>query len=306
MRELDHLIVDKRVTALRIIDAIFTSDLERAKDIARHLSSLKEGRGVRLPWIYWEFDYNSVDEEFLEIVASLKYREKILNSGELTPRDSPQLYSEMLKDYTVVNSIGIESFCDRALRAVGRRRMNREKFDAFMRAVNKHNVVLKMDVILGLPFDTLETFFDGLGSLLPYLKGTDHILNIHRLQILPGSELEELSEGYGMEYSQSAPHIVYSTSSITRDDMDLGSKLSALLSRMVNSPMRGLFFDSWERSGEGIFAMLKKLFEEMQRSGGLAATQLARDEALYDNYWNDAVYREIPSKYVGELLQNRI
>ncbi len=304
IRELDHLIVDKRVTAVRIIDPIFTSDLPRAKEIVRHLVDLKGRAGIRLPWVYWEFDQYSVDEEFIRLTASLKYRDRIANTDEIPALDRPQLYSDMLKDYIVINSIGIESFFEPALQAVGRRRVDLGKFDAFMKMVNAHNVVLKLDLILGLPFETVETYFKGLETLLPYFKKTDHVLNIHRLQILPGSELESLTGEYGIEYSRRAPHIVSRTNTISVPEMEFASKLSAVLSRIVNSPVRSLFFESWARSGEGLEAFTKKLYSQLQSLDNISATPLVKDAAVDDLYWNDRIYRDIPSQVIAGLLKN--
>ena len=303
IKELNYLIVDKQVTALRITDAIFTSDLERAKEIVKNLVAMKEKEGVHLPWIYWEFDYNSVDEEFIKIVSSLKYREKITNTSELEPLDRPQLYSDMLKDYTVINSIGIESFYDKALTAVGRRRVNLEKFDNFMKLAQEYNIVVKMDVILALPFETLEEYFKGLEIVVPYLKGTDHVLNMHRLQILPGSELEELTDEYNIKFSRSAPHIVYSTNALSREDINQGAKLTAVLSRIINSPLRGIFFETWEKSGENLRTMIEKIYGKIYESKDLATTQLVKEETLYDSYWNDEIYREIPTKFIENTLR---
>ena len=303
LQELDYLILEKKVTALRITDAIFTSDLKRAKEIVRHLVELKDVEGVNLPWIYWEFDYNYVDEEFIELTSSLKYKDRILNTDELAPLDRPQLYSDMLEDYTVVNSIGIESFYDKALEAVGRRRLHFKNFDAFMKLTREYNIAVKMDLILGLPFETLGTFFEGLEILLPYFKSTDHVLNIHHLQILPGSELEGLTGEYKIKYSRNAPHTVFSTNTLTEEDINYGLKLSAVLSRIINSPMRNLFFESWERSGEKLFGLVKKMYNEICSSGKFSETPLVKDKMLYDSYWNDLIYRDLPSDFINDLLR---
>ena len=302
IKELDHLIIDKQVTALRITDAIFTSDLTRAKDIVRHLGAIKAKEGVRLPWIYWEFDYNSVDEEFIKLVSSLRYREDILNTDTLEPLDRPQLYSDMLKDYTVINSIGVESFYDKALTAVGRRRINLERFDAFMKLTRKYNIVVKMDMIFALPFETLQEYFKGLEVIIPYLKNTDHILNLHRLQILPGSELEELTQDYKIDYSRSAPHIVRATNVLSGADVNLGVKLTALLSRIINSPLRGLFFETWQGRGENLRSLIDKIYGKICESKELAKTRLVQDETLYDSYWNDEIYRQIPTGFIKDIL----
>jgi len=300
--ELDYLIVEKQVMAIRIFDAIFTSDLPRAKRIARHLLGLKNS-GIRLPWIYWEFTYRDVDEEFISLVASLKCKESILNTAEVAPLDRPQHYSDLLKDYTVVNSVGIESFNEESLKAVRRPRIDIRKFNNFMAMAKKHNVALKLDIILGLPFETFYSYFQSLEEFIPYFENTDHILNIHLLSILPGSELAELCKTFGIEDSQEAPHTVLSTSSFSERDIMFSTKLSAVLSRILNSPLRGSFFQTVEQEGWSFLQLLVITLDGIRANPEFRETRLVRDDYVDDDYWNGEIYREIPSQWLIEFLR---
>lgn len=301
--ELDYLIVKKRISALRIFDAIFTSDLERAKKIVQHLLELKNMKGVRLPWIYWEFTYQKIDEEFIKLIASLKYCEKILNSDEIPILDRPQHYSDMVKNYTVINSVGVESFCGQALKAIGRAKIDRRKFDEFMNITRKYNIELKLDLILGLPFETFDSYFEGLEFFLPYFWNNDHILNIHRLQILPGSDLESLCENYRIKYSRKAPHLVFSTQSFPEEELTYASKLSAVLFRVVNSPLKRRFFEAKERIGGTFLQLLERIFNGITASQKLKEIQLIQNDCVDDIYWNDDIYREIPSQWLIDFLE---
>ncbi|MBW2340008.1 MAG: cobalamin-dependent protein [Deltaproteobacteria bacterium] len=302
IEELDHLILEKQVFSLRIFDAVFTSNLERAKYIVKYLRDLKGREGLRLPRIYWEFVYNGVDEEFIKLTSSLKYRERICNSNGIAPLDRPQLYSDLLKDYTVVNCVGVQSFCREALRAVARAPVSLKKFERFMKVVQRYNIVLKLDIILGLPFETFESYIKGLESILPYLRNTDHILNVHRLQILPGSDLETSSSSYGIVYSEDAPHYVFSTSSMSHSELMMASKLTAVLFRIINSPLRGHFFAAKESNGTTLLSMLEKVLGGLTESADLRRARLVQEDFIDDDYWNDDIYREIPSQWLTEYL----
>ena len=302
--ELDHLIVEKRVRATRIFDAIFTSDIHRAKEIVKHLLELKNSDGIRLPWLYWEFTPYNIDEEFIKLIGSLKYREKINNSNSISPLERPQLYSDMLKDYTAVNCIGIQSLCKEALRAVSRASVSPEKLDTFMDMIKKYNIVLKVDLIMDLPFETFDSYFEGLEFLLPYFKDTDHILNIHRLQILPGSELEALCEEYRITYLQEAPHLVFSTRDFSAQKIKYASKLTAVLFRVLNSPLRKYLFQAKERTEESFFRIIESIFSGIVDSEQFKETKLIRNDYVDDVYWNNEVYREIHSEWLLNLLKN--
>jgi len=304
--ELNHLIVEKKITALRFFDAIFTSDLDRSKAIVKFLIDLKENENIQLPWIYWEYNFNLIDDEFLKLITNLKNKDKILNSYELQPLDRAQHYSDMVKDYIILNCIGIQSFSNKALKAVGRPGIILNKFDSFMKNLNKLNLVLKADLILGLPFETFSSYFEGIEIFLKYLKNTDHILNIHRLQILPGSELEEFSEDYGIEYSKDSPHQVFSTNTLTNREMILASKLTAVLFRIINSPLRKYLFEMKELSGDSYYHIIKAIFKEIESSDELNSIKLIKNDYIDDYYWNDEIFNEIPSKWLLNYFEKYI
>jgi len=302
--ELKHLIVDKQVWALRIIDAVFTSNLSRSKQIINYLITLKTIQRVQLPWIYWELNYHNLDEEFIRLTAALKYRENINNTSKIAPKNRPQFYSDMLRDYTVINCMGLQSFNKETLKAIGRPTFNLEKFDNFMNLVNKHNIALKIDLILGLPFETINTYFEGLEFFLPYFRNTDYVLNIHRLQILPGSELEEFIDEYGINYSKDAPHLVFSTSSITMLELNFASKLTAILFRIINSPLRKQFFETKERTNDTFLGIIERILKNMSHSNCFKDTQIIKNEFVDDVYWNDNIFKEISSEWIIDFLKN--
>ena len=303
IQELDFLICEKKITALRIFDAIFTSDLSRAKKIVTHLHTLKT-RGYHIPWIYWEYTYDSVDNGFLNLVSLLKNREKISNSSNLLPKDRAQLYSDMLQDYIAINCIGLQSLNPEALRNVGRPKTDWSRFCSFMHEINKNNLVIKLDIILGLPGETYLSFMTGLEKIIPFFKGTDHILNIHRLQVLPGSDLERQKSKLNLSYSKGSPHFILSTCSMTQEEMILACKLSGLLFRIINSPLRNRFYISWKKSDLSLERYLKTFYMQIETDSTLELTELIKNLWVDDEYWNGKVFSELPSQYLIEYMDN--
>jgi len=304
-KELDYLIIDKKIKALRIFDAIFTSDLERAKKIVQHLISIHK-QGITLPWIYWEITYDSVDEEFVKLAGQLKTRELIRNNEDLMALDRPQHYSDMLNGYTAINCIGIQSFNKGTLRATGLPRFNPERFKTFIETVNKHNIVLKIDIILGLPVETMDTYFSGLDYLLHFFEGTDHVLNIRRLQILQGSTMEKEAGKYSIEYSHETPHFTLSTENITRDEMAESARLSALLFRIINSPLRSQFYTLKGQSTISLKFLMMNIRSMLVKIPQIKNTTLFTADLIDDNYWNNRIYRDIPSAILSDLLNEMI
>ncbi len=302
--ELYHLIVNKKVTALRIFDAIFTSDLKRAKSFIKYLANLKNEKNIQIPWIYWEFISQSIDEEFIELTASLKYRSDILNTNTITPLDKAQHYTEMLRDYTVINCIGLQSFNRASLKAVQRPGIGRETLAGFMEKIHSYNIVLKIDLILGLPAETFETYFEGLEFFLPYLEKTDHILNIHRLQILPGSPLENLCDTFDIKYDQKSPQMVFSTGTLSEGKFRYALKLTAVLFRIINSPLRKYFYSAKENMNVTFFNLLENIYSEIKVCEKFKNTKLVKNDYVDDEYWNDDIYRDISSAWIINYLES--
>jgi radical SAM superfamily enzyme YgiQ (UPF0313 family) len=298
--ELTYLIVNKQVSAIRFFDADFLSDMSRAKRIVSFLGDFKK-RGITLPWIYWEFNAHDVDEEFLSHCARLKAREGICNSASIEAKDRAQHYSELLADYTVINCIGIQSFNELALKTVRRHAASRSGVQKILALAKHLNVVFKFDFILGLPKETEDSYWEGMSFFVPLLQDTDHVLNIHVLEILPGSDLEKKCSELKIVYNSDAPHQVYSTMELSRMALRDTSRLTALLFRTVNSPLRGLFFKSFHNSGKTLKDFLWTMYQSLDAFGNLPV--ILRDDVLVDDeYWNAAIFGEIPSQCIIDLF----
>jgi radical SAM superfamily enzyme YgiQ (UPF0313 family) len=299
--EIDFLVIDKKVSALRFLDSIFTSDLNRAKLIVQHLQNLKS-EGVKLPVIYWEYNYNTADAEFLQMVSALKNSriESVFDSME--PIDKPQIYDELAENYTVINCIGMQTLNYEALKAIGRAGIDTAELNNFMELSKKNNILLKVDMILGLPFETLESYLMGLESLLGYFEFTDHILNIHILQLLPGTDLYKNSSKYGIEYSENAPHYVSATNTMDTVNLSYASKLSAVLFRVVNSPLRKLFYKVRNRLLCSNISLVQKIYDEILSFESFNGIKLVKDTIIDDEYWNHKIFADIPSNWIKDAL----
>ncbi len=302
LAELEHLIINAQVQAIRIFDAIFPSDLGRAKEIIRFLIRLRDERHLRLPWLYWEFNHHQVDDEFLQLVSQLKTRPNILNTADTAPLDRPQHYSELLRDYTAINSVGLQSLNPAATRTVSRAPIRPAALLDFLQRARQHNIVLKLDLILGMPRETFDSYFAGLELLLPLLANTDHVLNIHRLQILPGSDLEAICEPNGIVYTSAAPHLVTQTADLSETELKIAGRLTAILFRIVNSPLRAQFFTAWHAADLSLPGLLDELSDRIAEETAGQTLQLFSETGVDDDYWNGPAYEELGSGLIQNIL----
>ncbi|MFH1996827.1 MAG: hypothetical protein ABIJ27_07550, partial [Candidatus Omnitrophota bacterium] len=177
---------------------------------------------------------------------------------------------------------------------------------AFLRSVNVNNIVLKVDMILGLPLETFISYFEGLEFFIPLLKGTDHILNIHRLQILPETDLEKRCGSFGIRYSREGSHTVFATGSFPQEEMSHASKLTAVLFRIVNSPLRSSFFREKEARNMSVLKFSEDILESICREEAFKGTKLVSEASVDDVYWNDDIFRDIPTEWILKTINTRV
>jgi hypothetical protein len=149
----------------------------------------------------------------------------------------------------------------------------------------------------------MDSFFEGLQYMLPFFEDTDHVVNIHRLQILPGSDIELRCAEYGIIYNVQAPRTVIQSHTFAQQDMDLASRLVALFLRIFNSPLRGSFFETYSTCGLNLRDFLESLLLEACASRDLQGAKLIKMKSITDeDYWNDTIFREIPSSWLTKRV----
>jgi radical SAM superfamily enzyme YgiQ (UPF0313 family) len=119
-------------------------------------------------------------------------------------------------------AFGLQSINDRALATI-ERNWDPVKFGRNVRLLRQRTDKIKIyiDLIYGLPEDTLETYEAGIRyamSLLPQK------IQPHPLLLLPGSPLHTNPEAYGIVYEERAPHYVRQCKTWSPEDMDRASR----------------------------------------------------------------------------------
>ena len=158
--------------------------------------------------------------------------------------------------------IGIQSLYKPTLKAIGRE-MNWEFVRSnILRLEVMGNISLHLDLIAGLPHEGYEQFgkdFDEVFALQP-----GH-LQLGFLKVLPGTEMEEKSEEYGIKYQESAPYQVLATNDISFAELSRISVIEELVETYYNSGRYANFFERvmpLVKSGWEFFAGLGDYYEE--------------------------------------------
>ncbi|AHC15647.1 B12-binding domain-containing radical SAM protein [Salinispira pacifica] len=126
--------------------------------------------------------------------------------------------------------IGLQSADSDVLRYVNRS----IRPDMFMEKIghlNEYGVIFGLDLIYGLPADTLQGFQRSLDFALSCLP--NH-LDIFRLSVFPGTELHEKADSLGLIRQPSPPYAVLGTDDFSEQELSRAEELAAAANRFYN------------------------------------------------------------------------
>lgn len=177
-KELD-LLLRHRPKIIRFVDRTFNADPDRTLAI-------------------WEFlvGHPRQDTTFHFEIAPDLFSEEMFLFLERIPRGVFQF------------EIGIQSTHEPTLRAVNRKMNLEASFQNIRRLVALDTIHLHLDLILGLPYDTKESFcssFREVFSLQP------HYIQMGLLKVLPGTKIEKSGEAFGLIACEKPPYQILAT-----------------------------------------------------------------------------------------------
>ena len=112
--------------------------------------------------------------------------------------------------------IGLQSVNEKVLRNIRRPPLDKEKFREKIRMLDSAGIKTCLHVILGLPDETLSSFQE----TAKYAFSTEPTdVSFFKLLLMPGTELQRLSEKFGIKYNPEPPYEVISTSTMSSEDI---------------------------------------------------------------------------------------
>jgi len=118
--------------------------------------------------------------------------------------------------------IGLQSVRPEVLKNIGRE-MDRKKFASKIGLLNRTGAVFGLDLIYGLPGDSLSGFRESLDFALSLMP--NH-LDIFPLAVLPGTTLHGQSREFALEFDSQPPYLVKSQPGFSSGDMDAAVRLA--------------------------------------------------------------------------------
>lgn len=217
---------------IKFVDRTFNQPPERAGEILRYL--LTQAR----PGITFHFELKGdlLTDELIGLLQA-----------------APDGYFQV--------EIGIQSLNEQTLAAVGRRHDWQRLRQAVVRLLKKDNLHVHLDLIAGLPHETLSSFQSGFDAV--WQLGC-HRLQLGFLKVLPGTPLADTAQGYiSLPFP---PYEVLASPDLPFSDMEKIRQVEAVLEREYNSGRHPLALH-WAAAHfpDGAFALFYRLSQRKKQ-----------------------------------------
>jgi len=203
---------------------------------------------------------------------------------EVVPDHLPERLKELIARFppgALQFEVGIQSFNEDVQKRISRKQDN-AKSDANLRwLVQESGVHLHVDLIFGLPGETLESFAAGFDRL--YALGP-HEIQLGVLKRLRGTPIGRHSQEHGMIFDEDPPYAVQQTGVIDRQAMQDFARLARYWDLLANS---GRFSQTLDLLLQGPSAFLafqsfsEWLWKRHSKTAGLNPEMLVDDLFVY-------------------------
>ena len=284
MEEVRYL-ASRGVRSIRITDANFPSNRPRAKEIMRGLVAEKISMQL-----FFEAIPSFIDEEFATLLSD---------------------YMTLHHSNKILIGIGLQSIFKPALKAINRV-IPIEAFNSAFSLLQQTGVIVKTDIIIGLPKETRESWYDLLEYISEKMRFGRNHLTIAVLRVLPGSSLERIAHTENLTVDTTDfEHFVYETPTMPRLDFLDCLRLSTVAYRLFYTEdqesmteVRDAYFQLKDALNITHIVLLKIFANEFfDYLSGSSSDYVTSDYLNAEHYWSFNVFKEISDDYLFGLFQ---
>lgn len=221
------------VNIIKFCDRTFNYDIIRANKLYSSFIDLykKYKDKFILPTIQFELCPTLFDNESFNILSS-------------APKDIFQL------------EIGLQSLNKQTLDAIDRHIYTKTAMENIARLKSFKNMHIHLDLIAGLPYETLSTFTNGLNKI--YEIG-DYI-QIGFLKMLKGTKIRSEADKYGYKYKNDPPYTVLENDFMSYNDLLLLSDIERVYEKYSSPAYKNTFSYIYNNKYKNnIFSMLETI-----------------------------------------------
>lgn len=143
------------------------------------------------------------------------------------------LDEELVSEFAVIHcslQIGLQSSQIDVLKNVNRN-LDPDQFSEKISLLNKYGAVFGLDLIYGLPGDTIRGFLDSLDYALSQIP--NH-LDIFRLSIFPGTVLYDRADHFNFIFEKNVPYSVISSPEYSKMELDRSEEIALAVDIFYN------------------------------------------------------------------------
>lgn len=201
--DIDFFIKEETVKQVKFVDRTFNSDKKRAYAIFEYIIN----NAAREINFHFEICADLLDEQMLNLLSKA---EKGLIQFE----------------------IGIQTTNEKSLEMCARKTDIKKCFDNINLLLKNKNINIHVDLIAGLPEDTLENFKNSFNQVY-HLKA--HQFQLGFLKLLRGAPLNNQIKQYGYKFSENPPYEILANDKITHEDLTRLNGIEIVLDKFYNS-----------------------------------------------------------------------
>ncbi|OGZ32145.1 MAG: hypothetical protein A2V69_00005 [Candidatus Portnoybacteria bacterium RBG_13_40_8] len=285
VKELDYAF-KKNIKMGRITDANFFSDKDFAKKILRGMIN----RRIKMAL-------------FLEVLPTFLDKELAQLIGE---------YIRISPDNRIMIGMGIQTLTQPSLERI-RRRIPKNHFEKAFDLLQKEKVIIKSDIILGLPFEKKESYLETLEFITEKMHDGTNFLSLSLLRILPGTDLVQIAKEDRLVLDcRDENHFVYETPTMPRKEMLECLKLNAVATRLLTSlddnnrmRIRDFYFetkDYLKLTNAQILWYFVKEFDSFLKKNKADSDYVKPDFPNAEDYYSRDIFVDIPDTWLIEKL----
>ncbi|MCH3907644.1 MAG: radical SAM protein [Sphaerochaeta sp.] len=203
------------------------------------------------------------------------------NRAELLDEEMVRLYGQL--DCSL--QLGMQSSDPVVLKAIDRA-ANMTAFENGVRMLVKEGVSFGLDVIIGLPGDTLEGFFHSLDYAIS-LKPNN--IDLFLLSLLPGTTLADRADRLGLRHQEQNPYLLIESPTFPKEDIATALSVKTAV-------------DLFYTKGQAY-----QWFPLLEEAGGMKAHQLMLDFATFltTQHPEETDVYELQDRFVKKVLKRQ-
>jgi len=227
-----NIFIERKIPLVKLCDRTFNASLTRAKKIVRYiLNHNKE------TCFHFEIGADLLDFELISLFKS-----------------APEGFFQL--------EAGIQSCCPETLSAINRKCSSEQLFFNLSELISIQNIHIHVDLIAGMPFETLKSFSDGFDKVV---RLKPHALQLGFLKLLKGSALHS-SDDSSLNFRSYPPYEIISTEWLSSDEIVILKGIAELTDRYFNGKYfkfcMDCLFEIYSDSPFGFFADLYAFYLE--------------------------------------------